>query len=264
MATITLTTDFGNDSWFVGTMKGVIASICPHATVIDLNHGVAPFDIHAGAFSLLASYRYFPDTTVHVVVIDPGVGSVRRPIVVTADKYSFIAPDNGVLTPIVSHNKTTVYHATNTDLFLNPISNTFHGRDIFAPLAAHLASGIPASTSGPQIDNPVTIDDLQIIFSVSTPDTKGQMLATIMYVDRFGNLITNVPGDLITDSVSVTLDQPPFHITGLRNSFDAVAPGNPLLIAGSSGFLELAVNQGNAAERFRLTRGDTITITNQP
>ncbi|MDX9702935.1 MAG: SAM-dependent chlorinase/fluorinase [Candidatus Auribacterota bacterium] len=263
MKPITLTTDFGYDSWFVGVMKGVIHGITPDATVIDLIHGIKPFDIRQAAFSLMVSYLYFPAGTIHVAVVDPGVGSARRPILAVSKSYMFIAPDNGLLTPVLlDENPCTVYHVTNTDFFLKNISNTFHGRDIFAPLAAHLSQGANPAETGRIIDDPVILDGFQPpAISFNNSGLKSAITATVIHVDRFGNLITNIPCSFFKESISVTFAKTSTTISGLRKSYDSVACGEPLLILGSSGFLEISVNQGNASERFQMQQGDNISIT---
>ncbi len=260
MKPITLTTDFGYDSWFVGTMKGVIHSINSDATVIDLTHGIKAYAIREAAFTLMVNYRYFAKGAIHVIVVDPGVGGSRRPIVAVSESYIFIAPDNGVLTPVLlQETPYNVYHATNTDYFLTPVSSTFHGRDIFAPLAAHISNGIDINTIGEQINDPVMLDNFSF---PDTTDSSSTLLATIIHVDHFGNLITNVPAERVTESISVSLSDNSITIARLCTSFDSVCAGKPLLVVGSSGFLEIAVNQGNASEQFHIQEGDTVRITN--
>src|SRR5579864_223721 len=181
---ITLTTDFGASDHFVGTMKGVILSIQRTAGIIDITHEVPPFDIPDGGFTISQAYRFFPKRTIHVVVVDPGVGSTRRPLLAEMAGQYFIAPDNGVLSMIFSRESAKVRHITNERYFLKPLSRTFHGRDVFAPVAAHLASGIAPPRFGPLIQ-----DHLRLEFDKPSRTAKGSWTGSILKVDRFGNII---------------------------------------------------------------------------
>ena len=187
MSVITLTTDFGTSDWFVGTMKGVIAGIAPKATIIDLTHDLPPGDIRGGAFALAASYRFFPKGTVHVAVVDPGVGSRRKAIAVQTAKGFFVGPDNGVLSWALVKEKAKAVHALeNEAYFLKPVSQTFHGRDVFAPVAAHLSRGVPIKKLGPALKDFVRLD---------WPEPRrqrGGIEGEVVYIDRFGNAITNL------------------------------------------------------------------------
>ncbi|MCP5109892.1 MAG: SAM-dependent chlorinase/fluorinase, partial [bacterium] len=183
---ITLTTDFGLDDHFAGTMKGVILGILPTAEIVDLCHNVTPFEITEGAFLIAQAYRYFPKRTVHVVVVDPGVGTARRPILVEAAGQFFIGPDNGVLSMVYSREKHKARHITARKYFLEHISNTFHGRDVFAPVAAHLRKGTPPSKFGKLIG-----DHLRPTFEKPVRTGKRYWTGAVLKVDHFGNLITN-------------------------------------------------------------------------
>ena len=244
MPTITLTTDFGTDNWFVGSMKGVIHSIAPKSAVIDLNHGISKFNIQQAAFSLIASIDYFPHKSIHVVVVDPGVGSNRRPVIAVTEKHIFVAPDNGVLSPFIKKTGCTVYHADNKKFFLDNISNTFHGRDIFAPVAAHIAQGTPVENIGSIITDPVIIDTNLLIKhdNEPLPDTS---TAEVLLIDSFGNMITNVHKSILTTNSKIKIND--YEIDGISKNYDNGLKGEPLAIIGSSGFLEIAVNQGNAS-----------------
>src|SRR3989442_15159550 len=182
MQLITLATDFGFSDWFVGTMKGVILGIAPRAAIVDITHEIPAGDIRAGAFALRASYRFFPKGTVHVVVVDPGVGSERKAIVVETDNYFFIGPDNGVLSWALAKERIkTIRALENEHYFLHPISGTFHGRDIFAPVAAHLASGVPTRKLGP-----VSKDFMRLPWP-EPKRARNRIEAKIVCIDRFGN-----------------------------------------------------------------------------
>lgn len=242
---ITLTTDFGSADHFAGVMKGVIAGIAPKAGIVDITHEVAPYDVLEGAFLIAQAWRYFPKGTIHVVVVDPGVGSARRPILVEAGGHFFIAPDNGVLSMVYDAVKHKVRVISNPKFMARDVSRTFHGRDIFAPAAAHLARGVPAARFGKPIADYIRI-----------ADTKPSKLAhtcwrgTIFRADRFGNLITNFHLD---DFARVTAG--PFelrvgaeHIRRLALTFSEAAIGELVAVFGSSGYLEIVANQASAAQ----------------
>src|SRR5580692_10539206 len=184
---ITLTTDYGTNDHLVGVLKGVILRIAPHASIVDINHHVVPFDVLDGALSIAAAYRYFPARTVHLVVVDPGVGTARRPILVTADEFYFVAPDNGVLSLIYERESAvSVRHVTAEHYFLNPISATFHGRDIFAPTAAWLSKTWQTASFGEEIEDYVR-------FAIRKSKASGNTAkCLVLRVDHFGNLVTNL------------------------------------------------------------------------
>src|SRR5262245_38901901 len=229
---ITLTTDFGLGDPFVGIMKGVILSIAPNVHLIDITHEIHSYDVLEAALVIEGAYRYFPPGTVHVVVVDPGVGSERRPIAGTANGHIFVAPDNGVLSAALNTEPglLTAYQITNTSLFRQPVSRTFHGRDIFAPVAAHLAQGIPIRSVGPRIADfiktPLAVPQLQA----------GRLMGAAVRIDKFGNIITNFRrGDL--------RDQFSFRVAGqsidrLCGTFSEAAPGELVAVEGSTGFIE--------------------------
>jgi S-adenosyl-L-methionine hydrolase (adenosine-forming) len=230
---ITLLTDFGHQDPYVGIMKGVIFGICPEARIVDLTHEVLPYQIAQAAFHLEQSWPYFPKATIHVVVVDPGVGTTRRPILLEAGAHFFIGPDNGVFSML---EPTTIREIIVTD---SPASCTFHGRDIFAPTAARLANGIAPSELGPEIINPMR---------VKLRD------GTVLHIDHFGNVITNLRA--FPDAIKVEA-----HTIRKRASTYAEAPqGELFLIEGSSGFIEIALNQGSAAERLGIGVGAVLNI----
>jgi S-adenosylmethionine hydrolase len=255
---ITLTTDFGTTDHFAGTMKGVILGIQPAAQIVDITHEVQAFEIADGAFTIAQAYRYFPKRTIHVVVVDPGVGSTRRPILAEMAGQFFIAPDNGVLSIIFTREKPKVRHITNQHYFLKPVSRTFHGRDVFAPVAAHLASGIAPARFGKLIN-----DYIQLTFHRPTQTGKNAWTGSVLKVDRFGNLITNLHLDDFPN-----LQVRPFRllagrqpITRLALTFTECAPGELFLIVGSAGYLEVATNQASAAKQLGCGAGAPIELT---
>lgn len=263
---LTLTTDFGLRDPFVGTMKGVIAGICPTASVIDLTHEIEPFNLLDGALAIWQAWRYFPADTVHVVVVDPGVGSDRQPILSRMGEFWFIAPDNGVLTLVERDVRRTgglTEHRRiqNPKYMLPKQSHTFHGRDIFAPAAAHLAAQIEcgqvnADSFGPVVENMI---QLPVPEPIHLPD--GSLEGVILKADRFGNLLTNVAaGDLPEGSDRSVIDLGSLRITRFCRFYAEGKPGEVFGIVGSSGLLEIAMNQGSAQKatgmepgvRFRL------------
>jgi len=252
-----LTTDFGTRDWFVGTMKGVVLGIHPRAAVVDLTHEIPPGDIRAGAFALMAGYRFFPKGTVHVAVVDPGVGGPRRAIAVQTADYVFVGPDNGVLSWALARERIkTVRRIEAGKYFLKPVSRTFHGRDIFAPVAAHLSRGLSIQRLGRGVDDWVRLSWPQPTRS------RGMVRGEIIYLDRFGNAITNVESEPELNEQAVTCE-----VAGRRKARCALAefygavPGNrPVAVMGSSGFLEIAVNGDSAARRFGLKTGDAVVL----
>jgi hypothetical protein len=274
--TIALMTDFGLDDTYVGVMKGVIQGICPDASVIDLTHNIEPQSVRRAAFSLLNAYRFFPDDTVFMVVIDPGVGTTRRPIAVRADNYSFIAPDNGVLSYTL--NQFASYRAielTNPAYRLDQVSSTFHGRDIFAPAAAHVATGVNITHLGGAMES---------IVQLPLPDLRvegQQIVGEVVDIDHFGNITTSIghlqwttperlklisafdrdlpPVPVMATQAAVSIHQQPIH--GLYNAYGDAQRGELIALVGSSGYLEIAVNQGNAAQRLDVVVGDRVELS---
>jgi S-adenosylmethionine hydrolase len=238
-------------------MKGVILGIQPAAQVIDISHGVQPYQIADGAFTIAQAYRYFPAKTIHVVVVDPGVGSARRPLLAEMAGQYFIAPDNGVLSMIFAREHPKVRHITNQRYFLKPVSRTFHGRDVFSPVAAHLAAGIPPAKFGKRIE-----DYIRASFDKPAQTGKHTWTGTILKVDHFGNLITNFHIDefptLRTHSFSLKAGR--HAITRLALTFSDCPPGDLCAIVGSAGYLEVAASQGSAAELLGCGAGSPIEL----
>lgn len=255
---ITLTTDFGAVDHFVGAMKGVILSIAPKAAVIDISHEVQPFEILDGAYTIAQAYRYFPEGTVHVVVVDPGVGTSRRAILAEAAGQFFIAPDNGVLSMVYDQEAHKVREVSNRKFFLPDISRTFHGRDIFAPSAAHLAAGALPARFGKILNDYTQLGLLK-------PQQMARRIwsGVILKTDRFGNLITNLHESRFPEirtrpfELSVGLRR----IMGLTETFGSCEPGELAAIVGSSGYLEVIVNQGSAAKTLGCATGAPVEIT---
>lgn len=255
---ITLTTDFGSSDHFVGVMKGVIASIARPAQIVDITHHVSPFEVSEGAFTIAQAYRYFPKKTIHVVVVDPGVGSARRPILAEMAGQYFVAPDNGVLSMIYSREQPKVRHITADRYFLKPVSRTFHGRDIFSPVAAHLAAGVGAAKFGKRID-----DFLKLTLDQPSRTGKRTWTGAVLKVDHFGNLITNLHIDQFPDvrlrpfELNVGLEM----ISRLALTFAEGNQGELFVIAGSSGYLEVTANQASAAKSLGCGVGSPVELT---
>jgi len=242
---IALLTDFGLDDPFVGIMKGVIAGIAPGARVIDLTHGIRPQDIFQGAFVLYRSMNYFPKGTVFCAVVDPGVGTSRRPIALKTRDYYFVGPDNGLLWPAAEANGIESWVCLeNPAHFLPDVSNTFHGRDIFAPVSARLSLGRPVGDFGSKRETPVRL-------GLPGPEFRGDTLVlTVLDRDRFGNLTLNLP----TEEFQVFADSPfslefkDQGITIFHHTYGEAHENYPFILAGSSGFIEVAVKDGSAAK----------------
>ena len=264
MSVITLLTDFGTDAEYVGLMKGVILSVSPYAAIVDITHQIDSQDIEQAAFTIFSSYGYFPDGTVHLIVVDPGVGSERALLAMEMKQQYFIAPDNGVLTLLFDEGSiSSLVRITNSDYFLASVSRTFHGRDIIAPVGAHLSGGIPLKKLGPKIglQEAVRIDNLHAYFAED-----GELIGKIVFVDKFGNLITNIGIDKLNEvyqagqEKGIQIKIGPHIITGLAETYGNVTPMNPLALIGSRGFLEIAVNKGNAALSLNAEKGDSVRV----
>ena len=262
---IALLTDFGTADYFVGAMKGAILSVNPGAQIVDITHEIPAHDVEAGAFTLLAAYENFPPATVHVAVVDPGVGSQRRPLLVSSARGSFVGPDNGIFSYILDREPDArVLHLTAENYFRPQVSATFHGRDIFAPVAAALTLGVAPDELGAQTASVVRLAPLR-----PQQDENGATRARIINVDRFGNLITNItPDDLTEESLARGArlvvggaGGKREEISSFRRFFAAGQDEEIFAIWGSAGFLEIAAFRDSAARRLNAQRGDTITIT---
>jgi S-adenosylmethionine hydrolase len=254
---ITLLTDFGTADYFVGAVKGAILSVTPQVVIADITHEIPPHDIAAAAFNLLASYQAFPAGTIHLAVVDPGVGSSRRPFIVGANKQFFVGPDNGLFSYIYDREPShRTCHVTAEKYFRPDPSSTFHGRDIFAPVAAALSKGIKPEAFGPAID-----DEIRLADSLDPVVQKnGKVQGRIIHIDRFGNCVTNITRDTLPTGRVATLLVKGKSIRNFRDFYGA-APSNELFaIWGSAGFLELSVNGNSAAQLLRAKRGETVNL----
>lgn len=258
MAIITLTTDFGIDSPYVAQMKGVILTIAPSATIIDITHAIPPQDIFAGAIALADSARWFPPNTVHVAVVDPGVGTARRMIAVRAANHWFLAPDNGLLGPVLGDEPAmTAYSLENRGLWLAEVSSTFHGRDIFAPVAARLSLGIAADELGPRIG---AMADINLPApKISADEIVGEVIA----VDSFGNLITNITESEYRNWLPHGKPQiacGTIVVGRIVRTYGEANPGECVALFGSTGRLEVSVAGGSAAQQLKLARGAGVRL----
>ena len=263
MPIITLLTDFGLQDYFVGAMKGVILSINPAASIVDITHEIAPHNIRAAAFNLLASYEDFPAGTIHVAVVDPGVGSDRRPILIECAKQVFVGPDNGIFSWVCEREKQfRALHLTNHEFFGSPLSKTFHGRDIFAPVAASLSNGVAPEQFGPMIDDLIQLESLK----PRTVD-KGVTEASIIHIDRFGNCITNLTrddfdeGGLSVAELSVNgrevFSQREFFADG------GASKAELFCVFGSAGYLEIAAQNYSAANILGVQAGQPVILVSR-
>ena len=275
---ITLTTDFGAADPFVGAMKGVILGINPQATIVDVTHQVPPQDIHAGAFLFDTAGHYFPQGAIPVLVVDPGVGTERRPLLVVGPAASYVGPDNGLLSYVYARALPSAslgevgsapqaepfeavevelppgwwaYHLTSHQYWRHPVSDTFHGRDIFAPVAAHLSNGVAPQEMGVAVDRVAA-------FTIPRPvEKEGTLVGCVLHVDRFGNLITNIQADALS-SADIVIDIAGHRVQGLARSYQE---GVPLLaIIGSHGYLEISAKNANASEMLGLGVGDQLRV----
>jgi len=258
---ITLTTDFGLNDHFVGTIKGVILDIIADVEIVDICHSVQAFDVLDGALTIAQAYSYFPTGTVHLVVIDPGVGTERRPLVVTSDRHHFVAPDNGVLSLVyASEERLHVRHVTAEHYYGQPVSNTFHARDIFAPVAAYLAKRVDPDKFGHEIS-----DFVRFNAPKPKPAEGNTLRGVVLKVDRFGNLITNITPQ---DAPALFAEQPASfkivvgkrEITEIQTNYAQGAPGDVFGILGSMGYLEIAANRGSAAQIVGAGKGADVNL----
>ena len=257
---ITLTTDFGTNDHFVGAVKGVILDIVPEAAIVDISHAVQAYDVLDGALAISQTYSYFPTGTVHMVVVDPGVGTTRRPIIASSDGYHFVAPDNGVLSMVYAKEEGMhVRHVTSDHYFRQPVSNTFHGRDVFAPVAAYLAKMVDSHKFGEEIE-----DYVRFAAPRPKPVADNRLRAVVLKVDRFGNLITNVtPEDapaLFAGKVGFKIVVGSKEITAIRTAYAEGTPGEVFGILGSMGYLEIVANRAAAAQITGAGKGSEVSI----
>jgi S-adenosylmethionine hydrolase len=261
---VTLTTDFGLSDPFVGIMHGVVLNVHPETTIVDISHAVPSYDVLDGAWTIAQAYRLFPPRTVHVVVVDPGVGSTRRPLIVETDDYVLVAPDNGVLSLVEAREpKFSVRYITAERYFLQPVSQTFHGRDIFAPVAGWLSKGVAPAEFGPEVT-----DHVRLALPAVERIGGNRLRGAVLKVDKFGNLITNISE---RDAPALFAASPlPFilliagqAITRLCRSYAEGGEDELFTIVGSSGYLEIAARQASAAEKLGMGVGTPVEIALQ-
>lgn len=264
MPVITLLTDFGTQDAYVGIMKGVILTINPQATIVDITHGIPPQDLHKAAIELANACGYFPAETVHLAVVDPGVGGTRAAVALRKNRHTFLAPDNGILSLLLATDEPAeVFKIVNDDYFLKPVSRTFHGRDVFAPAGAHLSLGLPLRHLGPRLD-PATLMLLDL--SKARLESDGRLSGAVASVDRFGNLTTNFDWALVkthypaAEGYMLTFTIGRHRVHGLSPSYESRPPGTPVALVGSRGSFEIAVNRGSAARHFAAEAGTPITL----
>ena len=257
---ITLLTDFGPADPYVAAMKGVALGVNPEVLLVDISHEVAPHDIVGAAYLLAWSFAYFPPRTVHVAVVDPGVGSERRILAAEVHGQFLMAPDNGLLSVAIKQSPPTrLISVTNAAYFRHPVSMTFHGRDIFAPVAAHLSLGVDLGQMGRPVHDPILLDEAQ------PHEVGGALEGTVVHVDRFGNLVTNIPGSAIRDRDTERAARARVRVAGgerlpLVATYSDVAAGAACALVGSTGHVEVSVNGGSAADRFGVARGARVTV----
>jgi hypothetical protein len=259
---ITLTTDFGARDPYAGAMKGAMLAINPALTIVDITHEVRPFSVLEGAYILRAAYDYFPTRTIHVAVVDPGVGTDRRCLMVTSEKYTFVGPDNGIFTLVLDElDDYTCYHLTSAHYFRTSVSPTFHGRDIFGPVAAWLSKGINYDYFGPPLENPVR---LRIPAPQKGPEA---VMGHVIYADHFGNLVTTISAAALSQTfgerrlVCRVGEGDQARLLPVRSHYGQVEQREALALVGSTGYLEVAVNQGRAVDLLGLKIGSRVTVT---
>jgi S-adenosylmethionine hydrolase len=259
MTVISLTTDFGNVNGFVGTMKGVIWSIAPGVSIADISHDIPAQDIRTGAIALWRSSSYFPEGSVHIAVIDPGVGTARRPIAAQLGNQFFVMPDNGLITPMLEDaeeqgQSVRIIHLDNPKYWLETVYTTFHGRDIFSPCGAHLAAGVPLEKMGTAITNPVRLP-------LPRPEkTETGYRANILLVDYFGNCSTNLRVKQVPNLAKVAINIAGQTIHGILPSYGHAKVGDLVAITDSEGFVEVAVVNGSAARTYGIKLDDRVEV----
>jgi S-adenosylmethionine hydrolase len=256
---ITLLTDFGERDFFVGAMKGVVLSINRDAIMVDISHDIPPQGLHEAAFVLKGAYRHFPPGTIHLAVVDPGVGGVRRPILVDAGDHLFVGPDNGIFTWVFRDRICKVFELTEPKYFRAQVSDTFHGRDVFAAVCGHLSLDVRnVENFGSRIEDPVSIPFPEP--SVGSGCIEGE----VAHIDRFGNIVSNIPAEMIRGSVkseeaSITIGGQ--VLKGISRSYSQKEPGDLLAVIGGAGLLEVSINMGNAVEVLNVRNGDSVVVT---
>jgi S-adenosyl-L-methionine hydrolase (adenosine-forming) len=258
---VTLTTDFGVNDYFVGTMKGVILGINPAAQIIDICNSIQSFDVLDGALTIAQAYSYFPPDTIHVVIVDPGVGSERRPLLITTEKHIFIAPDNGVMSLVYERaERLSVRHITASHYFLQPVSQTFHGRDVFAACAGWLSKGVEVAKFGDEVT-----DFVRFSAPKPKPMSEKTFKGVVLKSDKFGNLITNftakeVPQLFAPEPPAFRIQVGKAEVTTIRSAYAQAAPGEVFGILGSMGYLEISANRAAANRLVGADKGSEVSI----
>jgi S-adenosylmethionine hydrolase len=257
---LTLTTDFGIKDGFVGTLKGVIWGICPEAQIADISHEISPQNVLEGSFALWRAYPFFPPGTVHLAVIDPGVGTSRRPVAARLGDHTFVGPDNGLFTPMIEDAENQgwqaiIIHLTNRKYFLPDVSHTFQGRDIFAPVAAHLVNGVPLEELGPVIANPVRLH------MPKPKKTASGWRAHVTVIDVFGNLTTDLPAAMLTGHERVRFHLHGREVHGLVVSYGKNQPGELVAVVDSENYVEIAIVNGSAEKILGAHVGDEVEVS---
>jgi S-adenosylmethionine hydrolase len=257
MSIITLTTDFGLADGYVGIMKGVILGILPDVQLVDLSHDIAPYDVRQAAYVLAQAAPHFPEATVHLAVVDPGVGTVRRPLLVRTSWATYVGPDNGLFSAALAETGAQTWELDRPEFWLPQVSRTFHGRDVFAPVAAHAARGVPPGKMGRQI-----CDAVRLPLARPAQRADGSIAGHVNHVDRFGNLVTDVPGAWVIGG------RWECHVAGRRipcisMTYADVAHQALVAIISSGGTVEIAVRDGNAAAALGVSTGETVVFAPQ-
>jgi S-adenosyl-L-methionine hydrolase (adenosine-forming) len=252
---VALLTDYGAQDAYAGVLKGALLSVNPQARIVDLTHEVPPQDVREGGRILAAALPFFPAGTVFVAVVDPGVGTDRAILGIETDRHVVLAPDNG-LAGFLERRARRIVRIRESKYFLKPVSQTFHGRDIFAPVAGHLSRGVDLAKFGPAVKRIAAFDE-----AVPTLASDGALRGEVVSIDRFGNLITNIPGDLLSDARRVRITVGRRVVRSLSRSYADVRKGNLLALVGSTGHLEISVNQGSARNASGVRKGDRVLVT---
>lgn len=252
---ITFTTDFGTKDGYVGAVKGVIKRINPQVEIVDVTHDIEPFDILSGAFVLNHFYRYFPKNTIHLVVVDPGVGSKRQPLLIRIEDFFFVGPDNGIFSLIYQNERITeMIVLSNKKYFLAELSSTFHARDIFAPVAGYLSLGIDVKEFGS------TAKECRRLLFPQPSATRKSIMGEIIHIDNFGNLITNIGAKLVENKTMAKIIVGKREISRLAQSYFDILKREVGAVIGSSGFLEIAINQGDASKVLKSKIGSPVKV----
>ena len=257
---VTLTTDFGLRDPYVAEMKAIILSLCPEAVIVDVTHDIAKFDVRTGAYMLASAAPYFPKGTIHVAVVDPGVGTTRRCLIVETKQGFLVGPDNGVLALAAKKQGiVSIREITNPKLILPNVSCTFHGRDVFAPVAAHLANGVSPADFGAEVRDIVKPEFATVKWG------KNKLIGEVLHVDGFGNIVTNMSQDALRIFDAGSLVSVNIHSCNVKlklgKTYAEAKPKEPLVLVGSQGYIEIAVNQGSAAEEFKSKAGDKVVLS---